>query len=159
MIRLFGKIRYHWQPELSWAIIYWSMAFTPVLIGLSLLYERAKVSLVILGLFVIFVVLFGSGLHRYFLLEDGFLKISSANPFTNYKIPLSSVHKIEVDYLSVRIIADDFPQGRIYYMRKWPKKYFVNDLARDVHFQGEVELMDHLIRLDYFETYYSSRDV
>ncbi|CYY80914.1 membrane protein [Streptococcus suis] len=33
MIKIFGKIRYHWQPDLSWAIIYWSLTFTPIFIG------------------------------------------------------------------------------------------------------------------------------
>ena len=30
MIKIFGKYRYHWQPELSWLIIYWSLAVTPI---------------------------------------------------------------------------------------------------------------------------------
>lgn len=43
MIKLFGKVRYHWQPELSWSIIYWSIAVAPIFIGLSLLYERTEI--------------------------------------------------------------------------------------------------------------------
>ena len=42
MIKIFGKMRYHWQPELSWSIIYWSIAVAPMFIGLSLLFERTK---------------------------------------------------------------------------------------------------------------------
>ena len=38
MIKIFGKMRYHWQPELSWSIIYWSIAVAPMFIGLSLLF-------------------------------------------------------------------------------------------------------------------------
>ena len=33
MIKIFGKYRYHWQPELSWLIIYWSLAITPIFIA------------------------------------------------------------------------------------------------------------------------------
>lgn len=38
-------------------------------------------------------------------------------------------------------------------MRKWPKKYFLDALAVNPYFQGEVELMDKFIELDYFEAY------
>ena len=40
-------------------------------------------------------------------------------------------------------------------MRKWPKKYFVNALALNGHFKGEVELVDNLTHVDYFELYYA----
>ena len=40
-------------------------------------------------------------------------------------------------------------------MRKWPKKFFVNDLALNKYFKGEVELVDNLTHIDYFETYYA----
>ena len=36
MIKIFGKYRYHWQPELSWLIIYWSLAITPIFIAAAL---------------------------------------------------------------------------------------------------------------------------
>ena len=35
------------------------------------------------------------------------------------------------------------------------KKYFVNALALNDHFKGEVELMDNFTHVDYFETYYA----
>lgn len=38
-------------------------------------------------------------------------------------------------------------------MRKWPKKYFLDALAVNPYFKGEVILMDNLIKLDYFEAY------
>ena len=38
-------------------------------------------------------------------------------------------------------------------MRKWPKKYFLDALVLNPYFQGEVELVDNLINLDYFEVY------
>ncbi|HEP4437239.1 TPA: hypothetical protein VCS81_001777, partial [Streptococcus pyogenes] len=78
MIKLFGKIRYHWQPELSWSIIYWSIAFAPIFVGLSLLYERTEIPSRVFILFAIFAVLVGIGLHRYFIIENnGILRIVS----------------------------------------------------------------------------------
>ena len=44
MIKIFGKYRYHWQPELSWLIIYWSLAITPIFIAAALLFELYSVS-------------------------------------------------------------------------------------------------------------------
>ena len=42
-------------------------------------------------------------------------------------------------------------------MRKWPKKYFVNALALNEYFKGEVELVDNFTHIDYFEAYYGSQ--
>ncbi|MGT2711580.1 EbsA family protein [Streptococcus oriscaviae] len=157
MIKLFGKIRYHWQPELSWAIIYWSLAITPIFIGMSLVYERARISNTIFILFFLFIFLFGIGLHRYFEIKEDHLLIASANPFVTRRLPIASIKKIEVTYLYIRICAPEFSKGKVFYMRKWPKKYFVNALALNPNFKGEIELIDHLIKQDYFEEYYSDK--
>ena len=155
MIKIFGKIRYHWQPELSRAIIYWSLSLTPVFISLALLYERAQISTAIFVMFILFIILVGIGFHRYFLIEENQLYIASANPFANRKIQIKSISKIEVTILFIKIFSTAYPNGKIFYMRKWPKKFFINDLVRNPHFQGSIELTDHMIEQDYFEEYYS----
>ena len=69
MIKIFGKYRYHWQPELSWLIIYWSLAVTPIFIAAALLFELYSVPSHILMLFTIFVALFGLGFIDTLLLK------------------------------------------------------------------------------------------
>ncbi|MCC9751522.1 EbsA family protein, partial [Streptococcus agalactiae] len=129
MIKLFGKIRYHWQPELSWAIIYWSIAIAPIFIGLSLLYERTEIPSQVFVLFAIFIVLVGIGFHRYFVIEeDGYLRIVSFNFLRRTKFPIEDIAKIEVTKSSVTIKFNNNHE-RIFYMRKWPKKYFLDALA------------------------------
>lgn len=157
MIKIFGKKRYHWQPELAWAIIYWSLTMTPLFISLALLYESSKASRAVLVMFILVVFLFLIGLHRYFIIEEDQLYIAFANPFASRRIKIDSIQRIEVTVLFIKIFSPVFPKGKIYYMRKWPKKYFINDLARNLHFQGEVELTDHLIAQDYFEEYYAPK--
>jgi len=155
MIKIFGKYRYHWQPELSWLIIYWSLAITPIFIAAALLFELYSVPYHILMLFTIFVALFGLGFHRYFIIDDkGNLGIVSFNIFKPRKVKISDIEKIEVVKTGLSFI---FKNGkkRQFYMRKWPKKYFVNALALNDHFKGEVELMDNFTHVDYFETYYA----
>ncbi|HEO2172525.1 TPA: EbsA family protein [Streptococcus agalactiae] len=153
MIKLFGKIRYHWQPELSWAIIYWSIAIAPIFIGLSLLYERTEIPSQLFVLFAIFIVLVGIGFHRYFVIEeDGYLRIVSFNFLRRTKFPIEDIAKIEVTKSSVTIKFNNNHE-RIFYMRKWPKKYFLDALAIEPTFKGEVELLDNLIKMDYFECY------
>ncbi len=152
MIKLFGKVRYHWQPELSWSIIYWSIAFTPIFIGLSLLYERTEIPSQVFILFALFAILVGVGLHRYFVIEDhGILKIVSLKLFGPHKLDISSITKIEVTKSTVSIFVGE--KYYIFYMRKWPKKYFLDDLAVNPYFKGEVILTDNFIDLDYFELY------
>lgn len=136
MIKIFGKIRYHWRPELSWAIIYWSLSLTPVFIGLALLYERAQISEAIIVMFFLFIFLIGIGLHRYFRIDENQLIIASANPFASRKIQIKSISKIEVTILFIKIFSTAFPNGKTFYMRKWPKKFFVNDLVHQSPFSG-----------------------
>lgn len=155
MIKIFGKIRYHWQPELSWAIIYWSLSLTPMFIGLALLYERAQISTAIFVMFFLFIFAIGIGFHRFFRIEENQLYIALATPFASRKIQIKSISKIEVTSLFIKVFATAFPNGKIFYMRKWPKKFFINDLVRNSHFQGEIELTDHMIEQDYFEEYYA----
>ncbi|HEM5327230.1 TPA: EbsA family protein [Streptococcus suis] len=157
MIKIFGKIRYHWQPDLSWAIIYWSLTFTPIFIGMTLLLEKLRVSRLFILLLSLFVVLVVLGLHRYFEIKEKHLRIASANPFAVQKIEIATIEKIAVSYLAIRIFSQEFPNGQVYHMRKWPKKYFINHLAIHNCFKGEIELIDHLIKQDYFEEYYTKK--
>lgn len=154
MIKIFGKIRYHWQPELSWLLIYWSVTIAPIFIGLSLLFERTKVPSAFFVLFVVFLLLLGFGLHRFFIIGEGDqLKIVSMDIFKPQTVKVSSIKKIEVTKLSLTLIFSNDSKKRIFYMRKWPKKYFLDALAVHPNFQGEVELMDAFTDLDYFEAY------
>ena len=111
MIKIFGKIRYHWQPELSWAIIYWSLSLTPMFIGLALLYERAQISTAIFVMFFLFILLIGIGFHRYFRIDENQLYIASANPLASRKIQIKSISKIEVTILFIKIFSVAFPNG------------------------------------------------
>ncbi len=153
MIKIFGKIRYHWQPELSWLIVYWSITITPIFLGLSLLYERARIPYQLLILFALFVILVGIGFHRYFIIEDEDVKIVSFSVFTPSKIAIADIQKIEITKHSLMFVTDKYPKGKIFYMRKWPKKYFLDALAVHPKFTGEVELLDNFIKLDYFDHY------
>ncbi|PZO94871.1 EbsA family protein [Streptococcus halichoeri] len=152
MIKLFGKIRYHWQPELSFSIIYWSIAFAPIFLGLSLLYERTEIPSRVFVLFALFIILVGIGLHRYFTIEpNGILRIVSFKIWGPHRVLISDISKIEVSKSTIRLFIND--KTYLFYMRKWPKKYFLDDLAINSHFKGEVILVDNFVNLDYFEAY------
>ena len=43
MIKIFGQLRYHWQPDLSLLIIYWSLSVIPIFIGFAFLFESSEV--------------------------------------------------------------------------------------------------------------------
>jgi len=105
----------------------------------------------------IFVALFGLGFHRYFIIDDkGNLGIVSFNIFKPRKVKISDIEKIEVVKTGLSFI---FKNGkkRQFYMRKWPKKYFLDALALHPDFKGEVELMDHMTNFDYFAFYEESK--
>ena len=147
MIKIFGKVRYHWQPEMSVLVIYWSLSVIPIFIGLALMYESSSVPTLVLFSFFLFMV----------LLAIGILRIITANPFTPIKIDISTIEKLEVTKTSITLHFTGKSRSRTFCMRKWPKKYFVNALALNEHFKGEVELVDNLTLLDYFEVYYGDQ--
>ena len=158
MIKIFGKVRYHWQPEMSVLVIYWSLSVIPIFIGLALMYESSSVPTLVLFSFFLIMVLLAIGVHRYFTIyDDGILRIITANPFTPIKIDISTIEKLEVTKTSITLHFTGKSRSRTFCMRKWPKKYFVNALALNDHFKGEVELVDNLTLLDYFEVYYGDQ--
>lgn len=158
MIKIFGKVRYHWQPDVAILIIYWSLSVIPIFVGLALMYESSRVPTLVLFSFFLFMVLLGMGVHRYFTIyDDGTLRIITANPFTPIKVKISDIEKVEVTKTSITLYFKGQNRSRSFCMRKWPKKYFVNALALNKHFKGEVELVDNFTHIDYFEAYYGSQ--
>ena len=155
MIKIFGKYRYHWQPELSLSVIYWCFTFMLLFIPLAIFFEISYVNSTIRLLISAFILLTLVGFHRYFVLTDDELHITKATLFNTEKIPLASIKKVEVRCADVTIYSVAYPTGKTYRMRKWPKHYFINALAVNPGFQGEVELCDHLQTVDYFELYYA----
>ena len=159
MIKIFGKIRYHWQPDLSMLITYCSLSVIPVFIGLALMYESSSIPTVVLFSFFLFMALLAVGVHRYFTIyDDGILRIITANPLTPIKVPISSIEKVEVTKNSIKLIFNDGSRSRTFCMRKWPKKYFINALALNDHFKGEIELTDNFIHVDYYQLYYADNE-
>lgn len=159
MIKIFGKIRYHWQPDLSMLITYWSLSVIPVFIGLALMYESSSIPTLVLFSFFLFMAMMAVGVHRYFTIyDDGILRIITANPFTPIKVLISSIDKVEVTKNSIKLIFNDGSRSRTFCMRKWPKKYFINALALNDHFKGEIELTDNFIHVDYYQLYYADNE-
>ena len=159
MIKIFGKIRYHWQPDLSMLITYWSLSVIPVFIGLALMYESSSIPTLVLFSFFLFMAMMAVGVHRYFTIyDDGILRIITANPFTPIKVPISSIDKVEVTKNSIKLIFNDGSRSRTFCMRQWPKKYFINALALNDHFKGEIELTDNFIHVDYYQLYYADNE-
>ena len=104
MIKIFGQLRYHWQPDVSILIIYWSLSVIPIFIGLSLMYESSDVPTLVLFLLFLFMVLLGVGVHRYFTIyENGILRIITANPFTPSKIDIATIRKVAVTKTSITL--------------------------------------------------------
>ncbi|MFC3928467.1 EbsA family protein [Streptococcus caprae] len=153
MIKLFGKIRYHWQPEFSLMLIYWSITLIPFFFGLILLLEKTTEPWKVFSLAALTLLLGLLGIHRYFIIhEDGILEIASFNVLKPKKISISQIEKMEITKTSIRLVFLD-KSSRLYCMRKWDKKYFLDALAINPYFKGEVELLDNFIELDYFEHY------
>lgn len=153
MIKIFGKERYHWQPELSLAVIYWSMALIPALLSLILIFEHSRATKLIFGGFIITLMMTGLGCRRYFTIgQTDQLTISDFNPLNKTSLPISSITKLEISKYRLSLWLTGGKKKTVF-MRKWPKKYFIDALVIHPDFRGEVELNDNLTRVDYFERY------
>lgn len=149
MIKFLGKIRYHWQPELSWSITYWSITIACVFFSLAVLYEQTSIPAYFFTLFTLFVVLVGLGFHRYFLIEKDKLKVICLSPFKKRNVLISSIERIDVTKSSITILTRE-GQKHFYYMRKLPKHYFLDAIAVHPKFGGEINVSSEIIDLDYF---------
>lgn len=152
MIKIFGQIRYHWQPELSLAVIYWSLTTMPLFLALSLLYEKTKKPELVFLLVGLTICLTLLGVHRFFLFKGSILRVISFNPWTRQNILVSEIKKVEVSKYRLCLHLTS-GKTKTFFMRKWAKKYFLDDLACHQEFQGEVELVDNISRIDYFKLY------
>jgi len=123
------------------------------------MYESSSIPTLVLFSFFLFMAMMVVGVHRYFTIyDDGILRIITANPFTPIKVPISSIDKVEVTKNSIKLIFNDGSRSRTFCMRKWPKKYFINALALNDHFKGEIELTDNFIHVDYYQLYYADNE-
>ena len=122
MIKIFGKVHYHWQPDLSILVTYWSIAVIPVFIGLALMYESSSVPTLVLFSFFLFMALLAIVIHRYFTIyDDRILRIITANPFTPIKVKIDSIEKVEVNKKSIKLIFNDGSRSRTFCMRNGRK--------------------------------------
>jgi hypothetical protein len=153
MIKIFGRLRYHWQPELSFTLTYWCLAIAPIFLSLALLYEKTKISVSSFILFILFVLLVWVGFQRYFEISDDkdLLLSRGLVPYYARKTAISSITKIQISKRAIVIYSERYVKGKIFYMRKWPKKYFVDALTITPYFQGEIELIGHIDH--YFDSY------
>lgn len=120
---------YHWQPELSTAIIYWSCTFGILFISLILTLENTRpylTSNIVLVFFFVFLVL---GLNRYFVIGDDDLFIHALLPKRRTKVPLKSITTIYVGPKSLEIYSPVLKEGsQLFIMTKKNKSAFIQHL-------------------------------
>ncbi|MGM0212749.1 EbsA family protein [Enterococcus sp. AZ109] len=86
--------RYFWQPELSLAIIYWSITFIILFYGLIVTLENTRPFLkgnLIIGLFFVFAAI---GLHRYLTINEKGITIHYSLIWRKQFLPSSHIDVI-----------------------------------------------------------------
>ncbi|GGC80569.1 EbsA family protein [Enterococcus wangshanyuanii] len=120
---------YHWQPELSTAIIYWSCTFGILFLSLILMLEHTRpylTSNIVLGVFFFFALL---GLNRYFILKNDQLIVHALLPIRRKKISVQAIEAIFVGPKSIKIVSTEFKEGsQLYIMTKKTKAAFISQI-------------------------------
>lgn len=130
---------YHWQPELSTAIIYWSCTFGILFLSLILTLEHTRpylTSNIVLVVFIFFALL---GRNRYFIIDDTYLIVHALLPVRRKKITLSTIEMIRVGPKCIEINSSGFKQGtQLFIMTKKNKTAFIESLKKKTLFTGEI---------------------
>ncbi|MEI5992640.1 EbsA family protein [Candidatus Enterococcus mansonii] len=130
---------YHWQPELSTAIIYWSCTFGILFLSLILTLEHTRpylTSNIVLGIFFFFVVL---GFKRYFIVENEQLVIHTLLPVNRQKITLSAIEVIRVGSKCIEVKSSEFKEGsQLFIMTKKNKQAFIVAIKQKKSFTATV---------------------
>ncbi|MBP2100040.1 EbsA family protein [Enterococcus rivorum] len=130
---------YHWQPELSMAIIYWSCTFGILFISLILTLENTRPYLTSNIVLVIFFLFFALGLNRYFKIGDDDLFIHALLPRRRKKVPLNSISTIRVGPKSLEIYSTALKEGsQLFIMTKKSKHAFIESLNKHSKIIGEI---------------------
>jgi uncharacterized membrane protein YobD (UPF0266 family) len=101
------KKRYFWQPELPIAIIYWSVTFFILFVGLIITLEHTTIfwkTFVGVGIFLIFVLI---GLHRYFVVMPKGIKVVRATFLFSYFFPYEQIVEVKAGEKSIQFILAD----------------------------------------------------
>jgi cell division protein FtsW (lipid II flippase) len=145
MIKIFGKIRYHWQPDLTTSIIYWSATFTIFFISIVLTLEKTHVywlTFIIFAVFLFFVVM---GFHRYFFFNK-FGEIEIVSIFQNERgiVLVNDITEIRIFPYGIILYDKHFPKGRVFYMKSWHKTPFLQELEKQEGFHAKMIDIEHV---------------
>lgn len=136
---------YHWQPELSMAIIYWSCTFGILFISLILTLEKTRpylVSNITLGFFFLLVAL---GLNRYFKIGAKYLSVHALFPRRRTKIALQSISTVCVGPRGIELYSSEMKEGsQLFNMTKTNKQAFVEKLKNHPETSCEIIYDPHL---------------
>lgn len=130
---------YHWQPELSTAIIYWSCTFGILFLSLILTLEHTRpylISNIVLGIFFFFALL---GFNRYFMIDDKYLIVHALLPVRRKKIILSKIEVIRVGPKCIEIKTSEFKEGtQMFIMTQKNKNAFIVSLKQHPLFKAKI---------------------
>ncbi|MEI5992224.1 EbsA family protein [Enterococcus crotali] len=130
---------YHWQPELSTLIIYWSCTFGILFLSLILTLEHTRpylISNIVLGIFVFFALL---GCNRYFIIDDDQLIIHALLPIKRKKITLSAIETIRVGPKCIEVKSSELKErSQMFIMTKKNKTAFIASLKQQQTFTAAI---------------------
>ncbi|GCF93677.1 hypothetical protein NRIC_15680 [Enterococcus florum] len=122
--------RYYWQPELSLAIIYWSITFIFLFYGLIITLENTGLFMrgnVVIGIFLI---LLAAGLHRFFTFGEREIRIHYSLFWHKKKMIVASIQEIRSRKDGVLIKMKSSEKQHRFAMSKKQKSLFLNELRR-----------------------------
>ncbi|SJZ38505.1 hypothetical protein SAMN02745116_00142 [Pilibacter termitis] len=143
MIKIFGKIRYHWQPDLTTSVTYWSATFTIFFISMIFTLENTEVYWLTFVIFFVFLFFVAIGFHRYFYFENDELFVVSLFKKERARVKISDIRAIQIAPHGVRIYCEKWKDGRIFYMRRWHKEPFMEAIREMQEFKAEITEIEH----------------
>ncbi|MEG0254625.1 MAG: EbsA family protein [Vagococcus sp.] len=128
---------FRYQPDLSGAVIYWSMTFVLFFISMiGLLEQQGRINIFSVATFIVFLIFGYTGTKRKMILTNEQLKVSAILKKNSYQIDLNNIVKVSVGSHGITILTKE--NEFAYIMFSKAKTSFVHYLKQEELFTGTI---------------------
>ncbi|MGX6977831.1 EbsA family protein [Vagococcus elongatus] len=133
--------KYHWQPEISRFVIYWSYTLGLLCFGIIIQLEKIKFNWLTIALICVSLAFILNGWMKYFILTERHLCQWCINPKIKRKVMIKNIESISVGSHGFTLTIKHFKgkiDRNIFLMRKKTMEKFLADVASHSEFKGQI---------------------
>lgn len=133
--------KYHWQPEISRFVIYWSYTIGLLCLGIIIQLEKIKFNWLTIVLVLVSFLFILNGWLKYFMITERHLYQYCLNPKIKRRILIKNIKSISVGSHGFTLTIKHFKgkmDRNIFLMRKKTLRVFLTEIAAHSEFKGQI---------------------